>query len=145
MQVKVSDVQAIALRRGDEYFEDVMRAGTLSSDGRLIDLPLDEFNAIRSKWSPGAPLARAVRYGKALVASAVADPPSDEVVALREKSCRSCRHFLDSKVAPGKHFCGLCGCGDKRRAILEGKKWLMPSVDCDLKMPGWSNAEEAIE
>ena len=55
-----------------------------------------------------------------------------------------CEHLLESKTEEGKHYCGACGCGDKKSTWLiqeadDYSKLDYPKVACPLNMPGFSN------
>lgn len=55
-----------------------------------------------------------------------------------------CEHLKESEVSEGKHYCGACGCGDKKMTWLVQKsdnysKLDYPKVACPLQMPGFSN------
>ena len=57
-----------------------------------------------------------------------------------------CEYLKNSKVMPGKHFCGGCGCGDKPHTwlVAEGDEYSKldyPKLQCPLNMPGFSNYE----
>lgn len=52
--------------------------------------------------------------------------------------------FLKHSSTPGKHYCARCGCGDKKHTWLlkeseEYSKLDYPTLNCPLKMPGFSN------
>ena len=54
-----------------------------------------------------------------------------------------CEH-LNKSETEGKHYCGACGCGDKKRTWLMAKsdeysKLDYPKVACPLEMPGFTN------
>ena len=55
-----------------------------------------------------------------------------------------CEHLMESQTGEGKHYCGACGCGDKKGTWLVQKsddysKLDYPKVGCPLQMPGFSN------
>jgi len=55
-----------------------------------------------------------------------------------------CEHLMKSETGEGKHYCGACGCGDKKMTWLvqeadEYSKLDYPKVACPLQMPGFSN------
>jgi hypothetical protein len=62
--------------------------------------------------------------------------------------------YLKESTTPGKHFCGGCGCGDKKGTWLvsngeEYSKLDYPKLNCPLQMPGFTNykassPEEAV-
>lgn len=52
--------------------------------------------------------------------------------------------FLRNSSTPGKHYCGKCGCGDKKHTWLikdsdDYSKLDYPTLNCPVKMPGFSN------
>lgn len=56
----------------------------------------------------------------------------------------SCPFLKKSQTNPSKHFCGKCGCGDKKHTWLiandsEYSKLDYPVLNCPMKMPGFSN------
>lgn len=58
-----------------------------------------------------------------------------------------CEHLKQS-AEPGKHFCGGCGCGDKKGTwlVAEGNEYSKldyPKLNCPLQMPGFTNYEKA--
>ncbi len=58
-----------------------------------------------------------------------------------------CEHLKESST-PGKHFCGGCGCGDKKGTWLvsEGNEYSKldyPKLNCPLQMPGFTNYEKS--
>lgn len=58
-----------------------------------------------------------------------------------------CEHLKQS-AEPGKHYCGGCGCGDKKGTwlISEGDEYSKldyPKLACPLQMPGFTNYEKA--
>lgn len=58
-----------------------------------------------------------------------------------------CEHLKESST-PGKHFCGGCGCGDKKGTWLvsdgnEYSKLDYPKLNCPLQMPGFTNYEKS--
>jgi hypothetical protein len=58
-----------------------------------------------------------------------------------------CEYLKDSST-PGKHYCGGCGCGDKKGTWLvsdgdEYSKLDYPRLSCPLQMPGFSNYEKS--
>ena len=55
-----------------------------------------------------------------------------------------CPYLMESKVDSTKHFCGRCGCGDKKMTWLVAKsedysKLDYPLLNCPLHMPGFTN------
>lgn len=71
---------------------------------------------------------------------------TEEVIARRQESCRTCPSRQPSKKWPGRHFCGSCGCGDRYSALLDGDgqhKLQFTELRCPRKRPGFSNAEES--
>ena len=55
-----------------------------------------------------------------------------------------CEHLMESETGEGKHYCGACGCGDKKGTWLiqeadNYSKLDYPKVACPLNMPGFSN------
>lgn len=55
----------------------------------------------------------------------------------------SCPYIQKSKDN-GKHYCGKCGCGDKKTTwlIAEGKEYSKldyPVLNCPIQMPGFTN------
>ena len=55
-----------------------------------------------------------------------------------------CEHLMDSDTGEGKHYCGACGCGDRKGTWLiqeadEYSKLDYPKVSCPLQMPGFTN------
>tara|TARA_R100001509_G_scaffold148320_1_gene106079 strand:- start:43326 stop:43904 length:579 start_codon:yes stop_codon:yes gene_type:complete len=60
-----------------------------------------------------------------------------------------CEGLKESKTE-GRHFCGLCGCGDRSgtHLISNGEKYSKldyPVLSCPLQMPGFSNYEPSDE
>lgn len=58
-----------------------------------------------------------------------------------------CEHLKQSST-PGKHFCGGCGCGDRKGTwlVAEGEEYSKldyPKLSCPLAMPGFSNYEKS--
>lgn len=54
-----------------------------------------------------------------------------------------CEHLKQSST-PGKHYCGGCGCGDRKGTWLvaqgdEYSKLDYPKLNCPLNMPGFTN------
>jgi hypothetical protein len=54
-----------------------------------------------------------------------------------------CEHLKES-TTPGKHYCGGCGCGDKKGTwlVAEGDEYSKldyPKLNCPLQMPGFLN------
>lgn len=59
-----------------------------------------------------------------------------------------CEYLKDSS-SEGKHFCGGCGCGDRKGTWLmsEGEEYSKldyPRLNCPLKMPGFTNYEPSL-
>jgi len=55
---------------------------------------------------------------------------------------------LKKSTEPGKHFCGGCGCGDKKGTWLISdsdsySKLDYPKLNCPLQMPGFTNYKES--
>lgn len=55
---------------------------------------------------------------------------------------------LKRSTEPGKHYCGGCGCGDKKGTWLissaeEYSKLDYPKLNCPLQMPGFTNYKES--
>lgn len=60
-----------------------------------------------------------------------------------------CEHLKES-TTEGKHFCGGCGCGDKKGTWLvadgdEYSKLDYPKLTCPLAMPGFTNYQHSKE
>jgi hypothetical protein len=58
-----------------------------------------------------------------------------------------CEHLKNSST-PGKHFCGGCGCGDRKGTwlVAEGEEYSKldyPKLNCPLAMPGFTNYEKS--
>lgn len=58
-----------------------------------------------------------------------------------------CEHLKES-ATQGKHYCGGCGCGDKKGTWLvadgeEYSKLDYPKLNCPLQMPGFTNYEKS--
>lgn len=58
-----------------------------------------------------------------------------------------CEHLKESST-PGKHFCGGCGCGDRKGTwlVAEGDEYSKldyPKLACPLQMPGFTNYEKS--
>ena len=52
--------------------------------------------------------------------------------------------YLKQSTTPGKHFCGGCGCGDRKGTwlVAEGDEYSKldyPKLNCPLQMPGFTN------
>ena len=61
-----------------------------------------------------------------------------------------CEYLRESKTGEGKHFCGGCGCGNKKGTWLmaDGENYSKldyPKLHCPLNMPGFANYEESAE
>jgi hypothetical protein len=61
----------------------------------------------------------------------------------------ACQNLKKSKTE-GMHYCGGCGCGDRKQTWLiqnssEYSKLDYPKLDCPLKMPGFSNYDPAFK
>ena len=55
-----------------------------------------------------------------------------------------CEHLMPSETGEGKHYCGACGCGDRKMTWLvqeadDYSKLDYPKVSCPLAMPGFTN------
>jgi len=72
-----------------------------------------------------------------------------DIKKLRVLSCfgndliSPCEHLKQSKQ-PNRHYCGGCGCGDRKGTWLLGEgeeysKLDFPKLGCPLKMPGFMN------
>tara|TARA_Y100000034_G_C6561275_1_gene242907 strand:+ start:54 stop:533 length:480 start_codon:yes stop_codon:yes gene_type:complete len=64
------------------------------------------------------------------------------------KELPACEYLEVSKSDDSKHFCGGCGCGDRKGTWLvsngeEYSKLDYPKLACPLQMPGFSNYEES--
>ena len=95
-------------------------------------------------------------FAKSIASRGLTDKKIEEPVKqLRVLSCFgneqyggtivACEHLKNSETQ-GKFFCGGCGCGDKPRTWLIGNsdeysKLDYPSLNCPLKMPGFTNYE----
>lgn len=93
-------------------------------------------------------------YAQALISRGVTNKKSDPYVKrLRVISCFGnehtggplppCEHLKKSDT-DGKYYCGGCGCGDRKGTWLlsdgeEYSKLDYPSLECPLKMPGFTN------
>ena len=58
-----------------------------------------------------------------------------------------CEHLKES-TTPGKHYCGGCGCGDRKGTwlVAEGEEYSKldyPKLNCPLQMPGFLNCKES--
>jgi hypothetical protein len=58
-----------------------------------------------------------------------------------------CEHLKESST-PGKHFCGGCGCGDRKGTwlVAEGEEYSKldyPKLACPLQMPGFTNYKKS--
>jgi len=56
----------------------------------------------------------------------------------------ACPYLKRSDSDKSKHFCNKCGCGDKKHTwlIAEGQEYSKldyPTLNCPMKMPGFSN------
>jgi hypothetical protein len=82
---------------------------------------------------------------------------SDEIYNLRRESCFG-NEQLDKKPCEflkrdfdNEFFCGACGCGSNKLAVLNSKepggysKLHYPHLECPLKKPGFSNHNQSIE
>lgn len=59
-----------------------------------------------------------------------------------------CEQLKKSTTEAGKHFCGGCGCGDKKGTWLISdsdsySKLDYPKLNCPLQMPGFTNYKES--
>jgi hypothetical protein len=64
------------------------------------------------------------------------------------KELPACEYLKNSKTGDGKHYCGGCGCGDKKGTWLvsDGEQYSKldyPKLHCPLDMPGFANYEES--
>ena len=60
-----------------------------------------------------------------------------------------CQHLTKSKITLGKHYCGGCGCGDRKATWLiaqgdEYSKLDHPKLSCPLNMPGFSDYKPSV-
>ena len=59
-----------------------------------------------------------------------------------------CEYLRKSETGDGKHYCGGCGCGDKKGTWLVAdqenySKLDYPKLHCPLTMPGFANYKES--
>jgi hypothetical protein len=115
---------------------------------KFSDTPLPEQPAVKKA------LSMIQSYSMAVASRGLKDKRVDKTVKqLRVLSCFGnehvggelppCAHLKNSQTE-GKFFCGACGCGDRKNTWLNGNneeysKLDYPSVNCPLKMPGFSN------
>lgn len=92
-----------------------------------------------------------VMFAASLASRGIGNKKTDtETKQLRVVSCfggagieTSCP-FLKLSSQTGKHYCGRCGCGDKKHTWLiangdEYSKLDYPVLNCPVHMPGFSN------
>lgn len=100
-------------------------------------------------------LGMAKSFAEAIISRGFSDNKVDTITKqLRVISCfgdgdelPECEYLRESKTE-GKHFCGGCGCGDKKMTwlIAEGNEYSKldyPKLSCPLQMPGFSNYEKS--
>ena len=98
-------------------------------------------------------LGMAKTFAEAMVSRGLNNKKVDSMTKqLRVISCfgnneelPECEYLRNSKTE-GKHFCGGCGCGDKKSTWLmaEGEEYSKldyPKLVCPLQMPGFTNYE----
>tara|TARA_R110002012_G_scaffold204050_1_gene373615 strand:- start:19342 stop:19923 length:582 start_codon:yes stop_codon:yes gene_type:complete len=125
----------------------------------------DKLLSIRKSWSD---LNKQVRrqltliqsFGLSMASRGVTSKKTDgPTKQLRVLSCFGnldvggelikCPHLKESKT-PGKHYCGECGCGDRKgtHLVSQGEKYSKldyPILSCPLKMPGFTNYEPSAD
>jgi hypothetical protein len=80
--------------------------------------------------TPGI-LKRVASYAKAELSLLVHGPVTDKEFERRKRACESCRGLIRHPDDP-IGFCGLCGCGTRKRAALS-VKLAMPRAGCPLQ------------
>jgi len=96
-------------------------------------------------------IQKMIMFAASLASRGVGNKKTDtETKQLRVVSCfggagiQTTCPFLKQSSATGKHYCGRCGCGDKRHTWLiangnEYSKLDYPVLNCPVHMPGFSN------
>jgi len=100
---------------------------------------------------------KAASYGKSIISRGITNKKAtEESQKLRYLSCHGsdelqlspCSDRKNSEKFENSFYCGACGCGDKKgtqlvNILVDGKeqysKLDYPTVNCPLKMPGFSN------
>jgi hypothetical protein len=98
-----------------------------------------------------------VMFAASLASRGLGNKKTDkETKQLRVLSCFGgineippCPHLKQSSVDITKHYCGGCGCGDKKHTWLianetEYSKLDYPVLNCPLAMPGFSNYDPNV-
>ena len=100
-------------------------------------------------------LNMAKTFAEAIVSRGLSNKKTDTLTKqLRVISCFGdgvelppCEYLRESKTN-GKHFCGGCGCGDRKSTWLDAEgedysKLDYPKLGCPLNMPGFTNYEKS--
>ena len=98
----------------------------------------------------------AKNFATAVVSRGITNKKVDTITKqLRVLSCLGdgdelipCEYLRESESDPTKHFCGGCGCGDRKGTWLvqsgdDYSKLDYPKVVCPLNMPGFINYEHS--
>ncbi len=93
-----------------------------------------------------------IMFASSLASRGLGNKKTDiETKKLRVLSCFGgiedippCPYLIQSRVDQSKHYCGKCGCGDKKMTWLmtneeDYSKLDFPVLNCPIKMPGFSN------
>ena len=111
---------------------------------------MSEKNTVSEKFS------MAKDFAKSMVSRGLTNKKTDKITKqLRviscfgnEKELPPCEYLEISNVDETKHYCGGCGCGDRKGTWLvsnneEYSKLDYPKLGCPLLMPGFTNYEES--
>lgn len=91
---------------------------------------------------------RVTSFLKSQVSRVVSPPPPDDIVSQRVKSCfgdntlSPCEHLKLSGKNPGNHYCGFCGCGERK--ILELVIPKIPYLECPKGASGFNVPESLL-
>lgn len=77
-------------------------------------------------------------YVKAEYSLVTKGPVSLTVLEDRKQKCLSCEHLIKRPEIDEIGFCGACGCGERKRAVLS-VKIQMPDYECPVKK--WGKSE----
>lgn len=114
-----------------------------------LEVPLTEaqrgWNTVKETWTKAEVFFTSAK-SRGLVATATntgGEKAPEDVITLRKQQCfggcSQLRYTIDQKP-----FCGACGCGSNKLAILTSEdgysKLDYPYLECPLKKPGFSNA-----
>lgn len=133
----------------NEYMHSIAQIVKNRPDEALSAIPLSEtqkgWNAVKSSWVKAEAFFASIK-SRGIIATTLntgGERAPDNIVDLRRQQCfGGCVHL--KYTLDHKPFCGACGCGSNKLAILaseEGYSKLdYPYLECPLKKPGFSNA-----